>query len=415
MIRYIIALVFMLSTFSFYCDNIVLAAESEASVYINENTSDFASQKTTPIMAIVIDGVTLVPAEKFFETAKLSFFYGSLCQDIYASCDTVEMYCLISEKLFLFSDKRTGGSFVRSAPVFYKESTVFIPLRLVSECFGYNVVWEEFTKSVHLDRLEPSDIEDMLFFDSADNSLEPGKLHLICRMKRAKLENLYGVSIKYSYEVNGYSPKGKKILTYLNEYDSFNMLTRIENVLSQYSYDFFSNIRAHGTRLSFYLVDSFYGGYFMGLTDKQDKDNIIITITNCQDFERVANHEIMHYIEAAMTSIKISCEDELSYMNGIWDSDNSFPLWDDYNPKGFLYGTLNYDYVVCDVSEVYFVNMYSKINEREDRANIFESLMSGDFHYGADISGNILAKAEYLVSEISSRLPFADFIKDKLD
>lgn len=407
--KYFAALVFVYIIFG----SCLLSADSvsaaEVSVYISSAESGSSLQLLT---AEFDSGVTSVSADLFFNAVNLRCFYDGY-SNMYVSDGNTEIYCCVSDNVFILKKSEPENCVVYRFPAFRRDCAVFIPLRLIAECFGYTVAWDGNTRSVYLSKLSEG-ISEALPSEYESVVSESERLRLFCMLKRAALEALYGVSIKYSSETEGYSPGGKEVLTYLSDDEVFAMLSRIENVLGLYSAGFFSSVSQHGVNLNFYLVSRFRDGLFTGLTDKQDKNNIIITITNCDDFERVANHEIMHYIESAVLSI-----DSERRLGQIGSDSSGFPrscfsLWSKYNPSGFSYGILNSEYVDNTSGDAYFTDVYSKINEREDRANVFEALMSGDFQKSSGVSQCLLAKARYLIFEISSRLPFTDFLEAML-
>ena len=385
----------------------VSAAAEAVSVYAESPESGGALRL---ISAEFENGLTTVSADLFFEAVNISYFYDRY-SNMYVSDGSTEIYCCLDENVFMLKKVEPENCVVYGLPVSRRGSSVFVPLRLIAECFGYNVAWDGNTKSVYLSKPSAEACGDLpLSAEYEVHTSEGEKLRLFCMLKRASLEAAYGVTVKYSAETEGYSPRGRKVYPLLGDSEVFVMLSRIENVFSLYSTSFFRGIAQHGVELSFYLINRFDDGLFTGLTDRQDKNNIIITVTDCENFERVVNHEIMHYIETALLSV----EAERTASGGGVLIKSCFPLWSRYNPTGFSYGILNSDYVDSAAGDVYFTDVYSKINEREDRANVFEALMSCDFRNSSSENQCLLAKARYLIFEISSRLPFADFLQSML-
>ena len=89
--------------------------------------------------------------------------------------------------------------------------------------------------------------------------------------------------------------------------------------------------------------------------------------------------------------------------------------WYDYNPKKFEYGVKNYidgnmDYTLYSYNEeeaknAYFVDAYSKTNQSEDRARIFENVCYvGDENIIKEHE-NLLKKAKYIREELLKYYP----------
>ena len=181
---------------------------------------------------------------------------------------------------------------------------------------------------------------------------------------RNKLQTTYGITIAYgdemgSYLIGYYSPTKMTDDTEINEY-----LTRIETELKKYPTGFFKEMKNFGMPLTLYIVKDIPNSGIAGLTDSQFADNIIISIKSGLLFEKTLNHEIMHYIDAYL-KIKMYPEDLES-------------IWNELNPDNYTYGSFDtsLDFLTTQNNNSYFLSNYAQTNWREDRATLFEDLMT---------------------------------------
>ena len=181
---------------------------------------------------------------------------------------------------------------------------------------------------------------------------------------RNSIYSTYGVKITYGnemgdYLVGYYAPTKMTDTTEINEY-----LGRIENELKKYPSRFFKEIRDYGMPVTIYLVKDIPGSDIAGLTNSQFYDNIVISIKAGLLFEKTLNHELMHYIDA--------------YLNAKLYPESVETAWNLLNPVGFSYGMFdtNYDYFPTQNNNAYFFSNYSQTNYKEDRATLFEDIMT---------------------------------------
>ena len=123
--------------------------------------------------------------------------------------------------------------------------------------------------------------------------------------------------------------------------------------------------------------------------------NIIITKSD-QPFEKIFCHEMMHTIDEHAVNHKYDISGK----------------WYDYNPKDFSYGInqykeLNMQYTTSesDLDKAYFIDPYSKINQSEDRARVFENVCYLDDVNIIKKHPNLLKKAEYMRDELLKYYP----------
>ena len=181
---------------------------------------------------------------------------------------------------------------------------------------------------------------------------------------RNALYTSYGVKVVYGnelgdYLVGYYAPTKMTDATEINEY-----LGRIETELKKYPKRFFKEIRDYGMQLTIYLVKDIPGSDIAGLTNSQVYSNVVISIKASLLFEKTLNHELMHYIDA--------------YLNSKLYPNTVETEWNKLNPTGFTYGAFidSYDYFPNQNNNAYFFNTYSQTNYKEDRATLFEDIMT---------------------------------------
>ena len=207
-----------------------------------------------------------------------------------------------------------------------------------------------------------------LFNEEQNFSIEQSNKDL-----RKKIENIYGVKIKYANETVGYKVGGMKTSAINDPVISKKALEDLNNVLSLYPKGFFQEIKSAGYPLTFYIIKCYSTKNVTGVTDSSSK-NIVISIATDYDFIDTFHHEIYHYIEKYMI-----------------EEGATFTSWNSLNPYGFKYGNIDYSYAYARTfsDDSFFVNGYSMTDQYEDRASIFEYMMKDSkascFNYGKTI------------------------------
>ncbi len=217
-----------------------------------------------------------------------------------------------------------------------------------------------------------------------------------------ELENKYNnyVDIVYdSKDIDDYKKWSEKIVNE-NRYEMiFEALDEIDNVLNKLGKDFLTIFKEKdykGLRIviskdieasSGSKVKDLAGFFFLNDTYY----NVIVS-KNGMPYEKTFCHEMMHAI------------DENALINKYDIAGN----WYDYNPKKFEYNVnhyLNddvdytlYSYVEDEIKNAYFIDAYSKTNQLEDRARVFENICYKDKDIMIKDHPNLLKKAKYLKS-----------------
>ncbi|MBQ3306808.1 MAG: hypothetical protein IJG68_01285 [Bacilli bacterium] len=210
---------------------------------------------------------------------------------------------------------------------------------------------EEYTTSTQTDYSVEysSESTDIGSIDEYNNSL------------RNKLQDEYGITIKYGAETEGYEVGDLTTISISNANLVNSTLTKLEEALSLYPEGIFKEIRDGGIPLTLYLVDRYSTTGVTGVTDS----NVYfahMSIAVAYPFEESFFHESYHYLERYMI-------DRKNY---------SFTSWEAYNPPGFSYGTYNYELSYASngkKEDSYFVNNYAQTSDAEDRASTFEYMM----------------------------------------
>jgi len=204
-------------------------------------------------------------------------------------------------------------------------------------------------------------------------------------IERKELEKKYGINIKYGNEVPNYKIEGETVTKITDKNVINTYLSNLKSALSYYPDSFFKEKvnNSYKLNLTLYLVQKIDNKNTFGYTSIND-NNVTITLALTSNFKETFHHEIMHYIE---TFIKKS-------------NNNAFSKWQSFNPEGFKYGNNNENNI--SFKGIYFVNYYGKISASEDRATIFEDLMTRENDYLEIYSDrNMLGKkARYLIQEI---------------
>ena len=204
---------------------------------------------------------------------------------------------------------------------------------------------------------------------------------------RKKIENTYGITIKYGNELGSYRPK-RLTPTILNDKEKIKKeLNLINNELKKYPTGFFRDFS--GMPLTIYLVSSVPGNVFSGFTDREFMSDIKITLTENYFFEYTLNHELMHYIDA--------------YLEIKMYPANPYDEYMALNPLDFNYGTINKNYNYGNngvIKGAYFIDDYAQSSVREDRAELFKNMITRLYKpAGMFDNGEILQKKALIIDK----------------
>lgn len=197
---------------------------------------------------------------------------------------------------------------------------------------------------------------------------------------RVELQNKYGVTIKYGSETSGYSVGGMSTSIISDPSKVNKALSELSANIANYPKGFFKEFNSIGLHLTIYLIDTYSVSEVTGVTDPSS-NNVIISIATYYPFNESFNHETYHYMERY---IRIK--------------GGAFTSWQQYNPSGFKYGSLNSNlsFDITKSVNSYFVNDYAQTDEYEDRASTFEYMMADTKQSCMGYNLPIWSKANYM-------------------
>ena len=119
---------------TFNINSIVNKSRVKILVYVDGKKVEFDQEP------IVINGRTMVPMRAIFEAFGATVSWNNSTQQVIAIKDATELSFIIGEKTMLVN--RTNLLNIDVAPVIRNERTL-VPLRVISDALGYNVVWND--------------------------------------------------------------------------------------------------------------------------------------------------------------------------------------------------------------------------------------------------------------------------------
>lgn len=192
-------------------------------------------------------------------------------------------------------------------------------------------------------------------------------------------------------------------------------LKNISKELEKYPKDVFDIFKGKKYPLKIIILDSFNNSN-IALTSKNNLNEYKIYISNTEKFDKALHHEMYHVLEYYMC-------DTNKYI---------YKSWYKLNPEDFKYNSdielLDKEYVFMKLTNIeeskvdiysninnpYFVTMYSKTTEREDRAEIFSEIMIAKSKPKYLNEGqNILNKALYIDGSIKKCITINEFYYTK--
>ncbi len=243
-----------------------------------------------------------------------------------------------------------------------------------------------------------------------DNPLYvPGELNEALKPLRTradKLEERYGIEIYIGEEcsniLGGYSVA--PLTAYNKVEDSLEML---EEEMGKYPDNFFEQFEYSWVEgLEIYLAGTLKGtqgdvlDYAGGFKTIYNSNIVLVLDCNDQGVESIFHHELCHAIEEKIVDASYYQENPL-FHDDTWNSFN--PYADMYTYTYAEYGftkyeeyTYDYQWYNGDVADAYFVDAYAMTYPTEDRARLFESVMT-DALYDIDFEGasHLMEKINY--------------------
>lgn len=213
-------------------------------------------------------------------------------------------------------------------------------------------------------------------------------LDLINEIKRVyNLKVIYGEGTEYLTKTVSSKPV-------YDENDVNTMLIQLIDCLSKYPNNIFKEIELKDYSIEICLVDCFNNDN-IALATRDSNNNFKVYISNVEKTEKIkksVHHELYHILEY--------------YMKLEFDINQLYKDWNKYNPENFEYQSnialldTNYVYNMDKQGRSYFVSIYSKSSDKEDRAEVFADTMCAEEMpaYYTDGIGAIKGKM-YLISD----------------
>lgn len=185
--------------------------------------------------------------------------------------------------------------------------------------------------------------------------------------------------IKRVYNIQVLYGKGTESLTktvdataIYNEEDINKVLLEMINCLEKYPNSIFKEIELKDYTVEICLVDYFSNDNIaLATRDSNNKFKIYLAYNqNSKKLQRAVHHETYHILEY--------------YMKLEFDINELYREWELYNPEGFVYEPnialldTNYVFDLDNQRGAYFVSIYSKVSDKEDRAEVFADTMIAD-------------------------------------
>jgi len=192
-------------------------------------------------------------------------------------------------------------------------------------------------------------------------------VNLVSEIKRVyNLDVIYGKGTEYLAETVDAKPL-------YDSNDINKILLELVECLEKYPNNIFKEIMLKDYSVEICLVDYFTNDN-LALATRDSNNNFKVYLShsdNREKIEKAVHHETYHILEY--------------YMKLEYDINDLYRDWVKYNPEGFEYQpdvaaldknyVLNYD----PLGRNYFVTIYSKVSEKEDRAEVFaDTMISGD-------------------------------------
>ena len=226
------------------------------------------------------------------------------------------------------------------------------------------------------------------------------------RDKADKLQEKHNVLIHISKECS--NMMGGYAITSLDDYDKVERaLDELDKELDKYPKEFFAQFRKDGAAgIDIYIASTLIGydkevlDYAGGFQSQVGSQSIIvIDCTNKDDLPVTIHHELSHAIERYISSKGGFDEKKWSEYN---PKDEEFMEFYTYSYSEFGYeGAIKYTYYGCkSLEDVYFIDDYSMTYPAEDRARLWENIMSDSSIVEWENTPNLISKINHYAMTI---------------
>lgn len=253
------------------------------------------------------------------------------------------------------------------------------------------------------------------------------------KMYIKNIKEEYGIKVRYGKDIEEFA----KNVNATPQYDVYilnNNLRIIYKALEKYPSSVFDMSKNKKYPITIFIVNEFSNNN-LALAARSSLNDFRLYISNTQKFERAFHHEMYHLLEYYMEDTKrylYASWDELNPADFEYETDIS-KLTDEYVYKEVSNSLVNENslkdeedtknYVVNDSNIIanfdtslnpYFVTKYSKVTEKEDRAEIFAEMMilnkMPKYLYKEQ---NIRKKAEVMINTIRINITSEEFFYSK--
>ena len=244
------------------------------------------------------------------------------------------------------------------------------------------------------------------------------------KMYIKNIKDEYGIKVRYGEDIELFATKVGASAQYdaniLN-----NNLKIIYKALEKYPDSVFEMSRSKKYPITIFVLDKFSNDN-LALAARSSLNEFRLYISNTPKFERAFHHEMYHLLEYYMQDTKMYLYSSWNNLNPVdfkYESDVS-KLNDKYVYKEITENLIDEESITSEYIEdevlsddsinPYFVTKYSKVTEKEDRAEIFAEIMilsiKPRYLYKEQ---NIRKKAELLDNTIKVNITNEDFFYTK--
>lgn len=235
------------------------------------------------------------------------------------------------------------------------------------------------------------------------------------REKADRLQEKYGVMIHISRECS--NMLGNYAIVALDDYEQVNRaLDELDTELGKYPEGFMEQFRKEGMAgIDIYITSTLIGynsdalEYAGGFQWEMGSQSIIaVDCTNKGDLPVTIHHELSHAIEKYVAKKNLLDDARWEELN---PTDGAYADFYTYSYRQFGFdGTVKYTYYGCDsLDDVYFVDDYSMTYPAEDRARLWENIMSDSSIIEWENTPNLVNKINYYASCIRAAFDSAEW------
>jgi len=145
MIKSIFKILIFIVCISLCFSSVLVSADSEISLYIDGEKIE------TDVAPVIVNGRTLIPVRCFFEKFDANVIWVDATKQVIIETDDKSIILKIDSSTAYVNNTAIK---LDAAP-FIKNDRTLVPVRFISENLGYDVDWEDETKSVYITSPEP--------------------------------------------------------------------------------------------------------------------------------------------------------------------------------------------------------------------------------------------------------------------